>query len=216
MILVGADGVDAVSIDTGRQRWTRPHPPGVRPSGRGLLTSTRLFLPVDAPGVFEIDLTDGRLVGQHAVRGGGVPGNLIAVRGEVISRGIDFLDVFHQTTELESKVETAGHDQRPRPWADYWGGQLDLTSGDVGPALERIRSAAGSARASPVATADALVFAMRRDFGSAAADPKSRRIANTSASAVATGDARADPAAERIRSSAGPTSPEVRSSCPPQ
>ena len=169
LILVGADGVDAVSIDTGRQRWTRPHPPGVRPSGRGLLTSTRLFLPVDAPGVFEIDLTDGRLVGQHAVRGGGVPGNLIAVRGEVISRGIDFLDVFHQTTELESKVETAGHDQRPRPWADYWGGQLDLTSGDVGPALERIRSAAGSARASPVATADALVFAMRRDFGSAAA-----------------------------------------------
>lgn len=168
LILVGGDGVDAVAIDTGRQRWTRPHPPGIHPSGRGLLTDARLFLPVDAPGVVEIDLADGRLVAQHAVRGGGVPGNLIAVRGEVISRGIDSLDVFHQTAELESKVETAGRDERPRPWGDYWSGQLELTHGAVGPALERIRGAAASARASPVAIADALVFAMRRDFASAA------------------------------------------------
>lgn len=169
LILVSADGVDAVSADTGRQRWTRPHPPGSRPSGRGLLTATRLFLPVDAPAVVEIDLADGRLAGQHAVRGGGVPGNLIAVRGEVISRGIDFLDVFHQTGELESKVETASRDAQRRPWADYWGGQLELTAGEVGAALERIRTAAGSARAPPAAAADALVFALQRDFPAAVA-----------------------------------------------
>ena len=224
LILVGADGVDAVSIDTGRQRWTRPHPPGIRPSGRGLLTSTRLFLPVDAPGVFEIDLADGRLVSQHAVRGGGVPGNLIAVRGEVISRGIDFLDVFHQTAELESKVETAGRDERPRPWADYWGGQLELTAGDVGPALERIRAAAESARASPVAIADALVFAMRRDCATAVTAWRSWDDAGDAAAATpevlrsvidgslrTKDDATAWRACQRLASmtGAGPTSPLI-------
>ena len=184
LVLVSADGVEAVSADTGRQRWTRPHPPGSRPSGRGLLTGTRLFLPVDAPAVVEIDLADGRLAGQHAVRGGGVPGNLIAVRGEVISRGIDFLDMFHQTGELESKVETASHDATRRPWADYWGGQLDLAAGEVGAALERIRTAAGSARAPPSAAADALVFAMRRDFPPAVAAWRAWDDAGESAAAM--------------------------------
>lgn len=184
LILVSADGIEAVSADTGRQRWMRPHPPGSRPSGRGLLTGTRLFLPVDAPAVVEIDLADGRLAGQHAVRGGGVPGNLVAVRGEVISRGIDFLDVFHQTGELESKVETASRDAGRQPWADYWGGQLDLAAGEVGAALERIRTAAGAARAPPSAVADALVFAMRRDFPAAVAAWQSWDASGESAAAM--------------------------------
>jgi outer membrane protein assembly factor BamB len=164
LIFVGPESVDAVAIDTGRQRWTRPHPPGARPSGRGLLTGTRLFLPVDPAGVVEIAVADGRILGQHAVRGGSVPGNLIAVRGEVISRGIDFLEVFHQTAELESKVETALRDDRQRPWADSWRGQLDLTAGDVTAALPRLRSSAAAARMPPAAVADALAFALRRDF----------------------------------------------------
>jgi len=164
LILVGAESVDAVALDTGRQRWTRPHPPGARPSGRGLLTGTRLFLPVDPAGVVEIAVADGRILAQHAVRGGSVPGNLIAVRGEVISRGIDFLEVFHQTAELESKVETALHDDRQRSWADSWRGQLDLTADDVTAALERIRASAAAARMPPATVADALAFALRRDF----------------------------------------------------
>ena len=169
LILVGADGVEAVAVDTGRQRWLRPCAAGIRPSGRALLTDTRVFLPVDAPGVLEIDVADGAVVGQHAVRGGGVPGNLVAVRGEVISRGIDVLDVFHQTAELESRVETARHDERRRPWADYWSGQLELTGGLVPPALDRIRATAGAAGAAPTAAADALVFALRRDFAAGVA-----------------------------------------------
>ena len=164
LILVGVEAVDAVAIDSGRQRWTRAHPPGVRPSGRGLLTGTRLFLPVEPAGIVELGVADGRILGQHAVRGGSVPGNLIAVRGEVISRGIDFLEVFHQTAELESKVETALRDDRQRPWADAWRGQLDLTAGDVMAALTRIRSSAAAARTPPAAVADALAFALRRDF----------------------------------------------------
>jgi outer membrane protein assembly factor BamB len=166
-ILVGAEGVDAVDLATGRVQWTRPHPPGVRPSGRGLLTPTRLFLPVDAPGVLELAVDDGRIVGRHAVRGGGVPGNLVAVRGEVMSRGLDSLDVYHQAADLEPKVETARLDDARRPWADYWSGQLELDDGEVAAAVDRIRVAAGSIRVPPHAVAQALVHAMRRDRSAA-------------------------------------------------
>lgn len=166
-VLVAADRVDAIDAATGRVRWTRPHAQGVRPSGRGLLTASRLFLPVDAPGVVEIDLADGAVVGRHAARGGGPPGNLVAFRGEVISRGIDSLDVYHQVGDLEKRVETAAVDERRRPWADYWRGQLDLTAGDVAAALGRVRAAASAVRPPPAAVAEALVFALRRDFGPA-------------------------------------------------
>lgn len=166
-ILVGADGVEAVALETGRVAWTRPHPPGVRPSGRGLLTPTRLFLPVDAPGVLELAVDDGRLVGRHPVRGGSVPGNLASFRGEVISRSLDSLDVYHQASDLEPRVETARKDDRRRPWAEYWSGQLDLDGGDVSAALERIRAASASIRVPPQAVSQALVHALRRDRAAA-------------------------------------------------
>ena len=42
---------------------------------------------LDTPEVVEIAVADGGVVGRRAARGGAVPGNLVAYRGEVISQG---------------------------------------------------------------------------------------------------------------------------------
>ena len=172
VIAFGRDGVEAIDLDSGRRIWHRPHADGTRPSGRGMLTAESLFLPLDTPEVVEIRLDDGDVISRRAARGGAVPGNLIAYRGEVVSRGCDSIDVFHQAAELETRIETARRDEPARPWAEYWRGQLELDAGDVAAGLARLRQAAAfpSSRVPPQARAEALVFGMRRDFAAASAE----------------------------------------------
>ena len=171
VIAVGRDGVESIEIETGRRVWQRPHAVNAKPSGRGILTASSLFLPLDTPEVVEIRLRDGELVGRRAARGGEVPGNLIAYRGEVISQGCDAIDVFHQADDLESRIETASRGEPTRPWAEYWRGQLELDGGDVSAGLTRLRRSAAASvpRIPPHAFVDALVFGMRQDFPAASA-----------------------------------------------
>jgi outer membrane protein assembly factor BamB len=170
VIVVQRGGVSAIAAETGRRIWHRAHPAGARPSGRGIVTPTRLFLPLDTPAVVEIALADGSVVGRQEPRDGGVPGNLVAYRGEIVSRGIDALDVFHQSDALESRIETARRGEPASPWAGYWRGQLELDRGEVAAGLARLRetAAAPGSRVPPGAFADALVYGMRRDFRAAA------------------------------------------------
>jgi hypothetical protein len=171
VVLVGPTGVETLAADSGQRRWERPHPAGSRPSGRGMVTSARLFLPLDTPEVVELSLADGAVVSRAAARGGVVPGNLVAYRGEVISGSVDSIDVFHQEDALESRIETASREAPAGPWAGYWQAQLDLDHGRVAPALVGLAKAAESAtlRLPPEALADALVHAFHRDFATAAA-----------------------------------------------
>jgi outer membrane protein assembly factor BamB len=171
VIVVSAGGVECLALDTGRRLWQRPHPPGVATSGRGILTAKSILVPTDTPAVVEIALADGGRIGEWATRGGTVPGNLVACRGEVVSRGIDSVDVFHQAERLESRVETARVANPTDPSATYWRGQLDLDRGRVADGLGLLREAAVS---SPTVAAtrdlvEALVFGLRRDFAAAAA-----------------------------------------------
>ena len=170
VVVVGRDGVEALAADTGRRLWERPHPSGCRPSGRGILTATTYFLPLDSPEIVEVAVADGSIVSRRAARGGIAPGNLVAHRGEIISRGVDSIDIYHQTEPLESRIETALRERPEDEWASYWTGQLQLDGGDVAAGLARLRRAAGAAtlRLPPGAVADALVYGMRRDFANAA------------------------------------------------
>ncbi|MCE9630270.1 MAG: PQQ-binding-like beta-propeller repeat protein [Planctomycetia bacterium] len=170
VVIVGRDGVETLAADTGRRLWTRPHPAGSRPSGRGILTATSYFLPLDSPEVVEVAIADGSVVSRRAARGAVAPGNLVAYRGEIISHGVDAIEVYHQADPLESRIETAFRDRPDDAWASYWKGQLQLDGGDVAAGLARLRQSAGSAalRMPPGAIADALVFGMRRDFTEAA------------------------------------------------
>jgi len=171
VVVVGRRGVEALDTATGRILWQRPLAVEQgSPSGRGILTAGRLFLPLDTPEVLEIDLADGRIVGRAAARGGAVPGNLLAYRGEIVSQAADSLDVFHQTAALESRIDTALEARPQDAWALLWRGQLDLERGDVAAGIEKVRAAhrLEPARVPADLVATSLLFAMRRDFSQAA------------------------------------------------
>lgn len=171
VIVVRRDGVDALSLADGRRAWDKPVELGTgSPSGCGVVTPTRLFLPTDAPEVVEIALADGRIAGRSPARGGVVPGNLVAHRGEIISQGVDSLDVFHQAAPLEERVETALRQAPADPWATLWRGQLDLDRGEIVAGLKRIREARAASpdRMSAELVSEAIFFAMHRDFAAAA------------------------------------------------
>jgi len=175
LIVVGRTTVEAVAIDTGRSEWsTAVAGEGHSVSGRAMLSNQRLFVPLDTPEVVEIDLATGRITGRSAGRGGAVPGNLIAYRGEVISQGVDSLDVFHQAAPLEARIETALAEPRgtdAEAWALMWRGHLALDRGQVETGIRDLRAAQAMAadRVPPDALADALVFAMERDAAVATA-----------------------------------------------
>lgn len=168
LFVVGRRGVEAVDIKTAEKVWFTPlDGDGASISGRALLVADRLFVPLDTPEVVEIELATGRVVGRSPGRGGAVPGNLVAYRGEVLSQGVDSLDVFHQTAPLESRIETAGQAGQLRgddPWLLMWRGQLRLDRGDIVAGLADLRVAVAAApeRFSPDMLPAALVYALER------------------------------------------------------
>lgn len=169
VVVVARDGVEALALDTGRPAWRRAFDAGVAPSGRGIITGDRLFLPLDVPEVVEVALADGTIQGRSPARGGAVPGNLVAYRGEVISLGVDAIDVFHQSAALEARIETAARESKPSALQAFWEAQLLLEAGKVRAGLERLRDMprVGAARQPPDALAAALAFALGRDFAAA-------------------------------------------------
>ncbi len=166
VFMVGDADVSAIDIATGKQIWRRDLGDGVRPSGRGILTPQSLLLPSDAPAVIEMALADGRIVGRSLARGGRIPGNLVAHRGEIISRGVDAIDVFHQEAALDARIETALLAAPASPWAAYWRGQAAIEMGNIEAGLGDLATAADSSqfRIPPGDLSEAIVQAMRRDF----------------------------------------------------
>ena len=169
VVVVARDGVEGLALGNGRPAWRRGFEPGVAASGRGILTADRLFLPLDAPEVVEIALDDGTIRGRSPARGGAVPGNLVAYRGEVISLGVDAIDVFHQAAAVEARIETAAREPRVPSKEAFWEAQLMLERGAVRAGLERLRDVVrtGDPPPPPDALATALAFALRRDWAAA-------------------------------------------------
>ena len=170
VIIVGRRGVQSIALADGAPRWATPLVlAGACPSGRGVITDGRLFLPIDAPEVIEIDLADGKIVGRSPSRGGTVAGNLVAYRGEVVSQGVDSLDVFHQTAALGERIETAGREGRSDPGTLLWKGQMAIDRGDVVAGIGAIVSAHDAApdAVPDSVVGDALRAALDRDFNAA-------------------------------------------------
>lgn len=171
VIVVGRRSVEALDLTHGRVVWQRPlGSEHGSPCGRGILTANRLLLPLDTPAVLEIDLADGGVVGRSPARGNVVPGNLVAYRGEVISQSGDSLDVFHQSVSLESRIETALKTNPQDPWGLLWQGQLDLDRGHIAKGIAAVREAHAlqPTRVPGAVVANAILFAMHRDFAQAA------------------------------------------------
>lgn len=169
VIVVGRTDVEAIDLDGGRTVWSTPVGDAARTiSGRSMLANDRLFVPLDTPEVVEIELQGGTIAGRSPGRGGAIPGNLVAYRGEVVSQGVDSLDVFHQTAPLEAKIETAAAAEAGAEltaWATMWRGQMQLDRGEVAAAIASLRAAVAGApdRMPPDMLAEAMAFAMERD-----------------------------------------------------
>lgn len=167
IIVIGRRGVEAVGNTRGERLWfTQLSGDGAAISGRAIVGTDRIFVPLDTPEVVEIDSATGQILGRSAGRGGAVPGNLIAYRGEVLSQGVDFLDVFHQAVPLESRIETAmkdaPDDEARDAWSRAWRGQLCLDRGDIAAGLDDLRTATALApnRFPPDMFPEALVHAL--------------------------------------------------------
>jgi outer membrane protein assembly factor BamB len=180
-LVMGGQGLEALDVESGKPRWKLPwRQVGGHPSGRGIVTPTSLLVPLDSAEVIEVRIADGTVAARCPARGGLVPGNLIAYRGEVISRGLDSLDVFHQVEALEDRIQTAGIQaagiegrsptQLTSPQLAYWQGQLNLEQGRVARGLREVRTAADAPglQLPPGAVAEAILFGMQRDFAAAA------------------------------------------------
>jgi hypothetical protein len=134
--------------------------------------------------VIEVNLGDGTVVDRSPSRGGAVAGNLVAYRGEVVSQGVDSLDVFHQTSALQERIDTAARQGNADPRMLLWKGQMAIDRGAVADGIAAIASAHAAAPESipDSVVGDALLAALERDF--AAAVPLwNARLANGSRSA---------------------------------
>ena len=184
VIIVGRRGVQNLGLADGAPRWATPLVlSGACPSGRGVITEGRLFLPLDSPEVIEVNLGDGTVVDRSSSRGGAVAGNLVAYRGEVVSQGVDSLDVFHQTSALQERIDTAVRQGNADPRMLLWKGQMAIDRGAVADGIAAIASAHAAAPESipDSVVDDALLAALERDF--AAAVPLwNARLANGSRS----------------------------------
>jgi outer membrane protein assembly factor BamB len=172
VIVLGQKEVAAVSLDDGKIIWKQGI--GLNDEiicGRGILSNNRLYVPTNAPAVAEINLSTGKLVATSLGRGSAPPGNLVSYRGEVISQGLDFLDVYHQTADLERNIETALKQDSMDLWALHWRGELNLSKGNTSEGLNDIRRVHGPAGPKPSAStvSQAIEFALKNDFAGAAA-----------------------------------------------
>ena len=153
VVLLGQKTAAAVSLDDGKIAWKQTI--GLNNElvcGRGILSGSRLYVPIDTPAVAEIDTSNGKIVGTSLGRGSALPGNLISYRGEVISQGLDSLDVYHQTADLERGIETALKKNPNDPWAVSWRGELRLDQGNTTEGLVDIRSIHGNKGPRPSAS----------------------------------------------------------------
>lgn len=105
VIVVGRSYVQALRLENGEPAW--PEPTAIpMPSGRGYGAGDTYYLPLTTAEVATLNLTDGRMIRSKAP-GDHVPGNLVGVRGGIVSLGIDFVEAFHQLETLLSEIAGA-------------------------------------------------------------------------------------------------------------
>ena len=170
VIVVGRRGVEGLLLTDGTNAWPdQLSLAGACPSGRGIVTDGKLFLPLDTPEVVEIELATGTIAGRSEARGGAVAGNLVAYRGEVVSQGVGTLDVFHQSAALGERVDTALKAGPGDTWALLWKGQLAIDRGDAAAGLAAVVAAheADPGTVPDSVVAEAMQSALERDFAAA-------------------------------------------------
>lgn len=94
VVLVGNRDVTALRLADRKPAWPAPIalPADDLPNGRGLYAGRYYYLPTTARQIVQIDLDEGRLAGTLPTES--VPGNLVGLRGRLISQSLDLVQEF--------------------------------------------------------------------------------------------------------------------------
>lgn len=103
IVIVGADFVEAVDLQSGELKWQAELPLGALVSGRGAFGAGEYFVPTSANRVVAIDLETGELRESGAVEY--TLGNLVAVRGQVISHAADSVSAAYGRESLQREID---------------------------------------------------------------------------------------------------------------
>ncbi|MCI0333017.1 MAG: PQQ-binding-like beta-propeller repeat protein [Planctomycetes bacterium] len=108
VLLIGAEGVQALRVSDGSAAWQPevvPLPEGALPAGQGYMSDGRYYLPLTTGEIAAIETADGTLNVFRAARPGAALGNLICYRGSILSQSALVLDKFEQLDVLKQRVE---------------------------------------------------------------------------------------------------------------
>jgi outer membrane protein assembly factor BamB/tetratricopeptide (TPR) repeat protein len=136
-ILVGKTSVTAVSIDTGKSLWTAQLDETLGPpSGRGVISSGRLFLPLRGGSLCTLDLGNGKIVETAQVAPGSRSlGNLTLFRGMMLSLNAYGLTAFEQRDAIERQIAQKQAADPRDEWASVKRAQIALLHKDATAAL---------------------------------------------------------------------------------
>jgi outer membrane protein assembly factor BamB/tetratricopeptide (TPR) repeat protein len=140
VLVVGRSYVQALNVADGEPAWAEPASLPV-PSGRGFIAGDYLHLPLVTAEVATINLRDGRVVARARSLAGNVPGNLVSVRGSVVSQGPDFVETYRQLEALESEIAAALAKNPADAQALALRGEIQLQRGKVAEAYADLKRA---------------------------------------------------------------------------
>ncbi|MGE0606386.1 MAG: PQQ-binding-like beta-propeller repeat protein, partial [Pirellulales bacterium] len=165
-VVVGRTAVRAFKLDDGTQAWECGLASSGAPSGRGFANGGRYYLPLNSAEVLTLDIATGKELERARSRQGLIPGNLICHQGAVISQGVESVDCFYQSAEIERQVAETLKKNPDDPEALALRGELLLDAGQIDEAAEQLRRSL-ALRDDPRAKdllVDALLEGLRTDF----------------------------------------------------
>lgn len=176
VIVVGRNQVEAIrlkesekssatTIPQGKLAW-RDATPIPTPSGRGVRCGNRFLIPLSTGEIATLDLKSGQLVARSKTRDGAVPGNLIAVRGAIVSQTIDTVTALDGLESVETQITRALEQNGNDAAAMALRGELRLHRGQEAEALSDLRKSVEADPKSPARPilAAALLERFRHDF----------------------------------------------------
>ncbi|MFC1759031.1 PQQ-binding-like beta-propeller repeat protein, partial [Planctomycetota bacterium] len=143
--VVGKHAMVGFDLESGVQKWSqkidvRKRNDGVQnlPVGFGFRTGDHYFLPtVDR--ILKVDVVAGKIV--DSIDCDDAIGNIVAYDGKIISLGLDYLRLYHQSDRLAEAVESKLKESPNDPWALEQRGALFFDAGDVDKGLSALRKA---------------------------------------------------------------------------
>jgi outer membrane protein assembly factor BamB len=165
LIIAYPSSLLAMDLKRKQTVWEVVFPSGLTLAGKGVWQDGGLLLPLTDNQLIQVDLTDGKIVGQARVA---LPlGNLFAHQGQLLSVGSTSITAYHTRTELERQVAERLSSNPDDIWALNHRSQLLLSDGKIREALEQLLIAYDKHPSNDDTRyflADTMLVGLRNDF----------------------------------------------------